>query len=257
MEKEKLETLLIDYIDGKLNDADKMAIDAELTQNAEAKKLYDELKVVINAMDHASSIQPPSSLKTSFDSMLKKEINSSGKGKVVFFSPAFYRVAAAVALVIIGGGLGYLISKYQTRESELAGIRKEMQDTKNMMMALIQNDESASSRIRGVNVAMTIEKSDDQVVKALVKAMNQDPNTNVRLAALEALSKFYNEPAVKKELIESLSTQEDPVVQIALIQLMVKMKEKKIMNDLKRIIDDADAIKPVKDEAYSGIMKLS
>jgi hypothetical protein len=257
MEKEKLESLLIDYIDGKLNDTDKKFIESELMQNPETKKLYEELKVVIKAMEDASALNPPLSLKKSFDTMLKKEMGSSKETKVVFFSPTFYRVAAAVALVVIGGGLGYWISKYQAQQEDIAKIKNELQATKNIMMALIQNDESASQRIQGVNVAMTIEKADDQVVKALIKAMNQDPNTNVRLAALDALSKFYFEPVVKKELIESLSTQDDPVVQIALIQLMVKMNEKKIMNDLKRIIDDADAIKPVKDEAYTGIMKLS
>jgi hypothetical protein len=257
MEKEKLEALLIDYIDGKLNDPDRKMIENELVQNSDTKKLYEELRVVINAMDHAATLQPPSSLKTSFESMLKKEMASEKKGKVVFFSPAFYRVAAAVTLVVIGGGLGYWISKYQDQQEEIARIKTEMEATKNMMMALIQNDESASKRIQGVNVAMTIEKSDPQVVKALLKAMNQDPNTNVRLAALDALSKFYSDPAIKNELIEALSTQKDPVVQIALIQLMVKMKEKTIVNDLKRIIDDADAIKPLKDEAYTGIMKLS
>jgi hypothetical protein len=257
MEKEKMESLLIDYIDGKLNDTDKKFIEGELMQNAETKKLYEELKVVINAMEHASTINPPLSLKNSFDTMLKKEIASSKETKVVFFSPVFYRIAAAVALVVIGGGLGYWISKYQAQQDEIVKIKKEMDATKTMMMALMQNDESASQRIQGVNVAMTIEKADGQVVKALIKAMNQDPNSNVRLAALDALSKFYFEPMVKKQLIESLATQDDPVVQIALIQLMVKMNEKKIMNDLKRIIDDSDAIKPVKDEAYAGIMKLS
>jgi len=132
-----------------------------------------------------------------------------------------------------------------------------MEATKLLMMSLIDNHQSASQRIQGVNVALTIQNADDDVVKALAQRMNDDPNTNVRLAALDALSKFHQEPAVRKVLIEALSSQKDPMVQIALIQLLVRMKEKGVVNDLKKMVDDSGTMKAVKDEAYSGIMKLS
>ena len=126
-----------------------------------------------------------------------------------------------------------------------------------MMMGLIDNQQSASQRLQGINVALTIESADDEVVNALAKRMNEDPNTNVRLAALDALSKFHTEPQVRKVLLDALSTQKDPMVQIALIQLMVQMKEKSVVNDLKKIVDDSETMKAVKDEAYSGILILS
>jgi HEAT repeat protein len=125
------------------------------------------------------------------------------------------------------------------------------------MMAMLDNSQSASQRIQGVNVAMGAEKADDEVVKALVKLMNEDPNSNVRLAALEALSKFIDEAPVRNAILTSLSKQKDPVVQIALIQLLVRMKEKGVVNDLQKIVDDEGTIQAVKDEAYTGILKLS
>jgi hypothetical protein len=79
----------------------------------------------------------------------------------------------------------------------------------------------------------------------------------VRMAALDALSKFHEEPNVRKELVHSLSVQKDPVVQIALIQLLVTIKEKSVVRDLERMTKDKNMMKAVKDEAYSGIMKLS
>jgi hypothetical protein len=79
----------------------------------------------------------------------------------------------------------------------------------------------------------------------------------VRLAALEALSNFVHEKDVRSSLITSLSNQKDPVVQIALIQLLVKMKEKGVVDDLKKIVEDEGTMQAVKDEAYSGIMRLS
>jgi len=121
----------------------------------------------------------------------------------------------------------------------------------------MDNDQSASQRMNGVTVAYKLEKADDEIVNVLVKTMNEDTNTNVRLAALEALGKFQTEPTVRKALIASLSTQKDPMVQIALIQLLVKMKEKGVMKDLERMTKDKTIMRAVKDEAYSGILKLS
>ena len=91
----------------------------------------------------------------------------------------------------------------------------------------------------------------------LIYAMNEDPNTNVRIAALEALGKFRNQPDVRKALIASLRTQKDPLVQIALIRLMVEMKEKGITEELERISTDEETLPAVKDEAHAGLLKLS
>ncbi len=108
-----------------------------------------------------------------------------------------------------------------------------------------------------VSQVMEMEKPDDEIVKVLVKTMNEDVNTNVRMAALDALSKFHHDPLVRRELVKSLAKQKDPVVQIALIQLMVQMKEKGVVNDLQKIVDDNKSMKAVKDEAYTGLLKLS
>jgi hypothetical protein len=258
MDNEKLEMQLIDYIDGKLSEAERQQVEQELVRNEDTFKLYEQLKEVIHAIDKAKKLEPSGELKKQFDDFLRAEIKATKKvTRNVFFQPVFYRVAAAIALLIVGGGIGFWISKQNVQQEKLLAIEKELAETKSMMMAQIDNQQSASQRLQGINVALTIPSADDEVVNALAKRMNEDPNTNVRLAALEALSKFHTEPPVRKVLLDALSTQKDPVVQIALIQLMVKMKEKSIVNDLQKIVDDNETMKAVKDEAYSGILKLS
>jgi hypothetical protein len=257
MEKEKLEGLIIDYIDNKLTSSERQLVEQELVNNPEAYRLYEQLKEVIQVMDRASKLEPTQNLKTSFDEMLAVEMRSSQKGKVVSLNPWFFRAAAAIALLVIGGWIGFYISKQNQQQERLAKIEQEMKQTKLMMMSMLENDQSASQRIMGVNVAVKMDRADAEIVDALVKAMNEDPNSNVRLAALEALSEFTDNPKARKELVASLSRQTDPVVQIALIQLMVKLKEKSVMNELQRIVDDSETMKAVKDEAYNGMMKLS
>ncbi|MEX2233764.1 MAG: hypothetical protein WD824_16485 [Cyclobacteriaceae bacterium] len=264
MEKEKLEGLLIDYIDNNLNAVDRHMIEQELLQNADARRLYEELKEVIQAMEQSAPLLPSSMLRKNFDKVLNEEITASSRRRTIFFQPAFYRVAAAVALMILSGAIGFWINKNNEQQNRLAAIEKEMEatrkqlaDTKQMMLGLLDNDQSASQRIKGVNVAMEFSNADDEIVKVLLETLQSDPNTNVRLAALDALAKFKQDPVVRKGLIDALSKQRDPMVQITLIQLMVEMKEKGVVKNLQQIVDDVSTIQAVKDEAYSGILKLS
>ena len=258
MDNEKFEMQLIDYIDGKLSEDERQQVEQELVRNDQAFKLYEQLKEVIHAIDKTKKLDPSHELKKKFDDFLVAEIKESKKeARSIFFQPGFFRIAAAVALLIVGGGIGFWISRQSTQRQEIEAIAQELARTKTLMMGLIENQQSASQRLQGVNVALTIQNADDEVVKALALRMNEDANTNVRLAALDALSKFHTEPQVRKVLLDALSTQKDPVVQIALIQLMVKMKEKSVVNDLQKIVEDDETMKAVKDEAYSGILKLS
>jgi hypothetical protein len=257
MEKELLEGMLIDYIDGTLSESDRAKVEQELANNADAYRLYEQLREVIVAMDKSKKLEPRSGMKASFEQALREEMSKQKEGKTILFRPAIYRAAAAILLVITGVAIGNWISKNQQREQQIAALEKEVLETKRMMLMMIDNQQSASQRIQGANVALRITKADDEVVSALVKTMNEDPNTNVRLAALEALSKFHEQPHVRKALIESLARQKDPVVQIALIQLMVQMKEKDAVKGLENIIEDSETMKAVKDEAYTGLLKLS
>jgi hypothetical protein len=257
MNKEQLESQIIDYIDGKLSEEEKLVLEGELAKNEEAYKLYEQMREVIHAMDKSAQLEPSYHLKRNFDQFLKAEMEDQKEAKTIFFSPMIFRAAAAIALVLSGVAIGYWINRNQQQEKEMMVLKQQMEEVKSTMLAQLNNQESASQRMIGVSVAYEMDKADDEIVNALVKTMNGDGNTNVRLAALDALSKFHNEPQVKKALIKSLASQKDPVVQIALIQLLVKMKEKGVVNDLKRIVDDSKTMKAVKDEAYTGLLRLS
>jgi hypothetical protein len=215
-------------------------------------------------MEQSSALEPSARLRQNFENVLKQEAAASQKRSSVLFQPAFYRIAAALALLILGTGIGYWINKNNEQnealvriEQEMIIARKQLAETKEVMMGMLGNEQSASQRIKGVNVAFVLSDPDDEIVKALVNTMNTDPNTNVRLAALEALAKFREDPLVKKVLIGALAKQKDPIVQITLIQLMVQMKEKEVVKDLEKIVDEEGTLQAVKDEAYNGILKLS
>jgi hypothetical protein len=236
MEKEKLESLLIEYLDGTLSQNETLLVEAELKTNVEARILIAQLQQMLGAIKNSNTLQPTAALQ-------------HNKAKQVFMFPKLYKAAAAIGLVLMCIGIGYWAHKNQEQANELAKLKQEMEATKKMLMAMLDNQQSASQRVQAATIAYAMTRPDYEVVNALVKAMNEDSNTNVRLAALDALSKFYYEEPIRKILIRSLAIQKDEVVQIALIQVLVKMKEKGIIKDLERITKDA--------EAFTGILKLS
>jgi len=257
MEKEMWEDRIIVYLDGKGTTEERIAFEQEIARNKKLATLYDQLREVIQAIDQVAPIEPSSKLKTEFERALQKEIQNQSKGRQVFFSPAVYRVAAGVVFVMMSLGIGYWINLNNERDRRIAVLEEKIKENRQMMLAKIDDQQSASQRMIGVSVAYELKTADDQIVNVLVKTMNEDTNTNVRLAALEALGKFSDEEIVRQALIKSLSTQKDPVVQIALIQMLVKLKEKGVVNQLEKLTKDGSVMKAVKDEAYSGILKLS
>lgn len=261
MEREKLESLIIDYIDDNLSPEERRLVEEELGRSADAQKLYAELQAVMSAMAEAPPLQPASRLEKRFRATLKEQNTHQSGSRTIFFKPWLYRAAAAVALVAVAG---FLINRYNEQSQQLADMRLEVEETrrqlaetKEVMMDMLGNELSASQRMKGVQVALRVRKADDEIVKALSNTMLTDPSTNVRLAALEALAKFSDDPQVKSSLIGSLSAQTDPMVQIALIRLLVEMKEKSVVDDLQKMVKDEALMQAVKDEAYSGILKLS
>lgn len=255
MINETVQQKLIDYLDGNLSVEERKEAERMLTEDADLRTWFEQLKHVNSSITKSAEWKPSAALRESFEAALQQELKQ--ESKQVFFSPMTYKIAATLLLLIVAGGIGFWVNNQWQQQREMAELKRQLQETKNMMMAMMNNELSASQRMMGVSVANSLPQADDEITRALFNVLNEDANTNVRLSALEALSKFHADPAVKSKLIQSLAIQKDPSVQIALIQLLVQIKEQSIMPQLKDIIEDDQSIKAVRDEAHTAILKLS
>jgi len=213
------------------------------------------------------------------------------KGIVISFKAIRWAVAACV-IVLAGIGVWWMnIDTKQAEQQVLAGVKPESKGTgirgeavkeqqtiepeptiqpsetpvfavskadqrKELLFASLGNMESASTRIAAAMKAYDMKNADKEIVDALLHTMNSDPNTNVRLAALEALTKFRREPYVKKQLTASLKKQKDPMVQVELIHVLTTMKQTSILSELEKLVKDVNTSEAVKDRAYSSILTL-
>ncbi len=255
MEQENITERLIDYIDGKLGAAEKAEIREWLENDPNLLAEYEQLRKMLRQMDQPLPEVPSGKMTQRFESWLESQ---DSKPKTRTLSGTYlYRIAASVLVLILAGGAWWMVKSSLDQKNELARLQLELKQTKQLMLGQLQDDQSASQRMLGVYATNTLSTADDEIIDALANTMESDASSNVRLAALEALSRFYQDPKVKQLLIKSLNRQKDPVVQIALIQLLVQMKEKSILSDLERLSRQNHPVKAVKDEAYKGIFKLT
>lgn len=96
---------------------------------------------------------------------------------------------------------------------------------------------------------------DDQFVEAA--SLDDDSNVNVRLAAVDALYLFYDQPEVKEHILGTLAKQDSPLIQAALIDLLVGIRERLAVESLQHLLQDKNLNPQVKQKAVQGIQQLS
>jgi predicted anti-sigma-YlaC factor YlaD len=172
-------------------------------------------------------------------------------------SRMLWQIAAGIALLIGGGVVGYGVRASQPAgASELAQLRGEVSSMRQLIALSLLQQQSASERLRGVSWAYRVESSDTEVLTALVSAVNHDPNINVRLAAVDALHPFASSPGTRDAVIQALPKQNDPIVQVALIDLLVDLKEKEALKELERMAGDTAIDAGVRERAQWAMERL-
>lgn len=171
------------------------------------------------------------------------------------------RAAAAIILVLTGLTAGLLINQQDsTSDEQLAAMQEEISQMKNALMFGSVQQASASERISAVYSSSRLQQSnpqlDAEITEILIYTMNNDQNVNVRMAAAEALFKFRDEPRIGKALTNSLTQQNDPLMQITLIDMLVEMKQKSAVNEMQKMLLRAETQDVVKQRLESSIAEL-
>jgi HEAT repeat protein len=117
-------------------------------------------------------------------------------------------------------------------------------------------EESSSDRIQAVRYADDLDSPDANVIDVLVKTLNNDKNVNVRMAAAYALSRFADRRAVCDSLVKSLALQNDPILQVTLINILVERKEKSALRPIQAIIANKKTMKEVRAVAENSLRVL-
>jgi HEAT repeat protein len=135
----------------------------------------------------------------------------------------------------------------------MEALRAEIQSTRRLVTISMLQQQSPSQRLQGVSYSYDMQEPDPDVIQALVQTLDTDPNVNVRLAAADALGQFREQPAVRRNLMDSFQHQTSPLVQIALIDLLADVRDDAIVALLKRVAEDTKLHPDVRQRAQGGL----
>lgn len=258
-----IELKIVDYVDGNLSETEVKAIDKHIQNCNACKVLKQETLQLLNTFNNVETVTPSENVRTNFYKLLEEEKQLQNETKVVELKPKTnellwkraFQIAASFLLVFLGFFMGNNKATKQA-DQQIATLQKETVELReNMMLAMIEN-KSPSMRIQAVNYTEQFKQPDTKILKALIERLNYDSNVNVRLAAAEALSEFSESNLVKDAFINALKTQEDPGLQIAIIQFLVKIQDKRAIEPIKELLQQPETPDFVKDQANYGLSEL-
>lgn len=207
-----------------------------------------QLKTVMDAM-HRASVQPPVGVSLRFEEMIQEETRTNTS------SFSWYQLAAAVALVIAG----FLVGKWTADDhrEEVIALQSQVDLLKEMTVLGALSQQTASERIQAVQqIESSAAPANDAVVEALIRTLNTDESPNVRYAAAQALQRFTQLEKVRTALAQSLELQQDPLIQIALISILVEAQEKQAIGPIQKLLEQRDVAPEVKKQGQVALQIL-
>jgi len=161
-----------------------------------------------------------------------------------------FAAACLVAGVVVGNRLPH-------QGSEIEKLHQEIASTREMVALSLLQQQSATERLRGVNYTGTLPTIEPQVLSALTDAVAHDPSVNVRLAAIDALTRASGSQPVLRSLTQSLPRQDSPMVQAAVIDYLIDAHDRNAVQTLRQLAKQPDLNPVVVDRAHYALQQLT
>ena len=273
MKCEDIKKYLTDYVSGQLDSDTEKNINDHISSCENCAQELDRMRAAVEALDRLPEQEPSPALRSRFYAMLHEEKAEARAGaKVHDRIPIRERLEGALnllwprrpavqfafsaAFLVLGIVIGISIQSGMHRNGEMTALRQEILDMRQTVSMSLMNQSSPSERIKGVSFTAEVDQPNASLLTALMKTVNNDPNVNVRLAAVDALFLFVDEPGIREALVESLAKQTSPLVQIAIIDLLVQVKERRALAALRRLVGDVEVDRTVRMHAESRMKEL-
>jgi HEAT repeats/Putative zinc-finger len=166
-------------------------------------------------------------------------------------------VAWSLGLLVIGVLAGTRIGENKAANSqELAAMHAELTNMRQLVVLSMLQQQSASERLQGVTFTSLEDHLDPQVLSALLRTLRYDNSVDVRLAALDALSRHANQPQIRKDVVDALQEQQSPLVQVALIDLLTEWRDPDAAQRLRNFQQTPNLNPTVRQRAEWAVSKL-
>ena len=265
MNIEKIEQLLDKYFEGRTS----------RSEERELRRFFSSEEVPEHLESYRDQFMDPGHFKEAltgeFDALARIDITERGPegGSEGSLYGEFrnrrllqwtLRIAAGLILLLVGFSAGLMVQQSSpSSDKELAALKREVNEIKSALVYGTTQQASASERLSAVQLSTRLQAEReglDEVTDILVYTMNNDESVNVRIAAAEALYRFHEEPRIRHVLVKALTRQEDPLMQITLIDMLVEIKAKSALDEMQKLLMNDNTQEIVKTRLQEGIAEL-
>ena len=260
---------LVAYINGNLDEASARTVEGHLASCDQCRRECEALTTLWDKLGSVPGKLPGTSLEKGFLDMLdtyEQGLKHPGRTPVRMRGESFldrlrsghpaFQIGLAVCLLAIGILCGYGLAGSSRNSQELAQLREEVHGLSNLLTVSLLHQESASERLKGVSWSSRLEGTDPTIIATLVYTMKHDRNVNVRLAALDALAKDISSPDVRHEIIHALPGEASPLMQVALVDLLVQINDRESRDVLQQAMNKPNLHPDVLKRIKQGIQQI-
>jgi anti-sigma factor RsiW len=272
MKCEEIAVLLPDYLQGSLKGEHEKQVELHLAECADCR---DEV-TVWKKLALLPVEQPSAASRERFESMLNayqagrrdrgtagtaREARGIGWSIFQWLRTPSGAVAWSVALLLIGLFAGNYFAgaraNARSNEEEIAAMHNELTNMRQLVVLSMLQQQSASERLQGVSWSRGEEQLDPQITAALLHTLRYDASVDVRLAALDALSKHSSQPQVRRGVLDALQEQQSPLVQVALIDQLLEWRDPDAAQHLRKLEEMPNLNPTVKQRAEWALSKFN
>jgi hypothetical protein len=230
------------------------AVEQHVAECEVCRRDVAEIDQLFDAISNDVVLPAPNSIREAFEIALANEIATSQKittPRSVILPFRYLTAAAACVLLVAGIGIGYLLTRTKDSRSFSKASAVNQRDS-----VTATSYQSSSDRIETINTSVETSAPDDSLLVTLTRILASDKNSNVRMAALYALTKYAEHPYVHKNLVSSLAKETEPVIQVLLINLLMERKGPGAVDAIQNLIKNEGTRKEVRTVAQTKLRSL-
>ena len=260
-----------DFLTGEINQDMQSAMQIHLSSCSNCRQELENLNEVWTKLGVLPEEEPGEVMRDRFYTMLesyKEALNDSKEKRrggwrvsqlllaLRSMQPAL-QLTTILVVLFIGLMAGFFISSTNHNRESVQILSREVENMRHIVAVSLLAKSSPSDRLRGIYWSSKVQQPNDKMVQVLFNTLNNDTNINVRLSVVDTLYTLKQNPQVRQNLIRSLPQQGSPLVQMALIDLLADIHDKKAIKPLQHMIKNPGIDPEVKKRAQESINQLS
>jgi len=220
-----------DFLIGDIDEIKRKDIQEHVTVCNSCREELETLSAIWAKLGVLPEEQPSNNMRTRFYATLEKykknleqekERLHLGKllvGWIERWMPRrpVFQFSFALILLVVGLAAGYFFHSSWQRGGEIAQLRQEVLQIRQIAALSLLRQESLNERLKAVGLNSRGEQPDEGTLASILRTIGSDTDIYARMPTLDDPYLFPGFPIVKEDLARSLSEQTSPLVEIALI----------------------------------------